>query len=89
ICHFLPKFHLEINPKGYYWGWTKHYFRERSNGKFAHAKKVLIEALNACPLLTIRHFFCHVEQYINVYMLGVTGVAAEYAVKKYKSHRGV
>ncbi|EIW81271.1 hypothetical protein CONPUDRAFT_26680, partial [Coniophora puteana RWD-64-598 SS2] len=89
ICHFLPKFHPEINPKEYYWGWCKRYFRERSNGNFAHAKKLLLEALNSCPLITIRRFFRRVERYMDVYSLGATGMAAEYAVKKYKSHRGV
>ncbi|KAI0029008.1 hypothetical protein K488DRAFT_57317 [Vararia minispora EC-137] len=89
ICHFLPKFHPEINPKEYYWGWTKRYFRERSTGQFKHAQKLLKEALDACPLITIRRFFRRVERYMSVYQLGATGVAAEFAVKKYKSHRGV
>jgi hypothetical protein len=33
-------------------------------------------------------FHCS-ECYINVYSLGATGLAAEYAVKKYKSYWGV
>ncbi|TFY52342.1 hypothetical protein EVG20_g10593 [Dentipellis fragilis] len=88
-CHFLPKFHPEINPIEYYWGWVKRYYRERTNGNFQRAKKLLLESLDACPLITTRRFFRRVERYMSVYSLGATGIAAEYAVKKYKSHRGV
>ncbi|KAJ8462477.1 hypothetical protein ONZ51_g10884 [Trametes cubensis] len=89
VCHFLPKFHPELNPIEYYWGWSKNYFRERSNGNFARAKKLVQEALDACPLLTIRRFFRRAFRYVSVYRLGVTGIAAEFAVRKFKSHRHV
>jgi hypothetical protein len=89
VFHLLPKFHPELNPLEYLWGWSKHYFRECSNGKFDFAKCLVPTSLNACPLVTIRRFFRRSERYISVYSLGATGIAAEYAVKKYKSHRGV
>ncbi|TFY55036.1 hypothetical protein EVG20_g9466 [Dentipellis fragilis] len=89
VCHFLPKFHPEINPIEYYWGWVKRYYRERTNGNFQHAKKLLNESLEACLLITMRCFFRRVQRYMSVYDLGATGIAAEYAVKKYASHRGV
>nr|GAT46270.1 predicted protein [Mycena chlorophos] len=89
ICHFLPKFHPELNAIEYYWGWVKRYFRERTNGNSSHARKLLDEALDACPLPTIRRFFRRARRYLSVYELGATGINAEYAVKKYKSHRGV
>jgi transposase len=89
VFHLLPKFHPELNPLEYLWGWSKRYFRERSNGKLALAKSLVPTSLNTCPLVTIRRFFRRSERYINVYSLGATGLAAEYAVKKYKSHRGV
>lgn len=54
VCHFLPKFHPELNPIEYYWGWSKRYFRERSNGNFAKAQKLVQEALHVCPTITIR-----------------------------------
>ena len=69
--------------------WTKRYFHERSNGNFQKGKVLLQEALDACPLVTIRCFFHRVQRYMSVYELGATGMSAEYAVKKYKSHRGV
>jgi hypothetical protein len=87
--HLLPKFHPELNPLEYLWGWSKRYFRERSNGKFGFGKSLVPISLDVCPLVTIRRFFCHSEHYISVYSLGATGLAAEYAVKKYRSHRGV
>ncbi|KIM85698.1 hypothetical protein PILCRDRAFT_47888, partial [Piloderma croceum F 1598] len=49
ICHFLPKFHPEMNLIEYLWGWAKQYFHERSNGNFRTAQKLWQEALNSCP----------------------------------------
>ncbi|KAF8912422.1 hypothetical protein CPB85DRAFT_1375741 [Mucidula mucida] len=67
VCHFLLKFHPELNPIEYYWGWTKYYFQEPSTGNFAHAQSL----------------------YLQMYKLGATGVLAEFAVKKFKSHCSV
>lgn len=89
VCHFLPKFHPELNAIEYYWAWVKRYFRERTNGTFAHARNLLDEALDACPLPTIRRFFRRASRYLSIYSLGATGVAAEYAARKFKSHRSV
>lgn len=86
-CLFLPKFHPELNPIELVWGWSKRYFRERSTGSFQLASKLVPESLNACPLITIWRFFQRVYRYMSVYRLGTTGVLAEYAVKKYRSHR--
>jgi hypothetical protein len=89
VFHLLPKFHPKLNPLEYLWGWLKHYFQKCSNGRFDIAKCLIPTSLNACPLVTIQCFFRHSEHYINVYLLRATGLAAEYAVKKYKSHWGV
>jgi len=89
VFHLLPKFHPKLNPLEYLWGWSKHYFQERSNGKLGFGKSLVPISLDTCPLVTIRCFFCCLECYISVYSLGATGLAAEYAVKKYKSHQGV
>ncbi|KAG8909932.1 hypothetical protein FRC01_006638 [Tulasnella sp. 417] len=89
VCLFLPKFHPELNPIEMYWGWAKRYFRERSNGDFHTALKLVHEALNACPLITIRKFFQRVYRYMSAYGEGATGLLAEYAVKQYKSHRAI
>lgn len=89
VCHFLPKFHPEMNPIEYLWGWAKQYFRERSNGNFRTAQKLWQDALNSCPLLTICRFFHRVARYMSVYKQGAMGVVAEYVVKKYCLHRAV
>jgi hypothetical protein len=89
VCHFLPKFHPELNPIEYYWGWAKHYFRKRSNGNFAWAKLVVAKALTTCPLVVLRCFFRRADQYLLVYKLRATSVLAEFAMHRYASHCGV
>ncbi len=89
VCHFLPKFHPEMNPIEYFWAWVKRWFRERSNGEWQKAKDLTAEALRLCPLPTIRRFFRRADRYASVYRLGATGVLAEFAVKRFRSHRGV
>ncbi|TFL05730.1 hypothetical protein BDV98DRAFT_232047 [Pterulicium gracile] len=69
-CHFLPKFHPELNP-------------------IETAHRLLDEALAACPLITIRRFFRRSGRYLSVYQQGATGYLAEFAVRKYASHRSV
>jgi hypothetical protein len=88
-CIFLPKFHCELNPIEYYWAWVKRWFRSRCNGNFATSKKLFADALDACPGDVIRRFFRRSNRYASVYQLGATGLLAEYAVKRYKSHRAV
>ena len=88
-CLFLPKFHCELNPIEYYWGWTKYYYRERCTGQWQQAKKLWTEALDACPPHVLHRFFQRADRYASVYRLGATGLLAEYAVKKYKAHRSV
>ena len=39
VCHFLPKFHPEMNPIEYVRAWAKHYFRDCLNGNFKTAQK--------------------------------------------------
>jgi hypothetical protein len=60
-----------------------------TNGNFATAKKVFKEALDTCPVDVIRHFYRRTYWYMSVYRHGATGPLAEFAVKQYKSHRGI
>jgi hypothetical protein len=69
-----------------WWGFSKQYFRERCTGEFGFAKKLVAESLDACSIMMIRRFFRRVDRYMSVYQLGAMGIAAEYAVKQYKSH---
>jgi transposase len=89
VCHFLPKFHPEMNPIEYFWAWVKRWFRERSNGTWQKAKDLVSEGLRLCPLPTIRRFYRRADCYASVYHLGATGPITEFAVKRCRSHRGV
>ncbi|KAJ6540915.1 hypothetical protein B0H10DRAFT_2245141 [Mycena sp. CBHHK59/15] len=53
------------------------------------AKDLVDEGLCLCPLPTIRRFYRRADRYASVYRLGATGPIAEFAVKKFRSHRGL
>ncbi|KAJ6570414.1 hypothetical protein B0H10DRAFT_1646681, partial [Mycena sp. CBHHK59/15] len=86
------KFHPEMNPIEYFWAWTTTgtiWFRECSNGTWQKAKDLVDEGLRFCPLPTICRFYRRAHRYASVYRLGATGPITEFAVKTYRSHRGV
>ncbi|KIO33209.1 hypothetical protein M407DRAFT_65838 [Tulasnella calospora MUT 4182] len=84
LCLFLPKFHCELNPIEIT---TK--FREQCDGTFPRAKILVPECLDSCPLVTIRRFFRRSWRYADAYRNGLTGKMADFAVKKYTSHRRI
>ncbi|KIJ43225.1 hypothetical protein M422DRAFT_253429 [Sphaerobolus stellatus SS14] len=87
-CYFLPKFHCELNPIEMYWGWSKARFRVAADGAFPKAKVLVPEILDSCPTKTIRAFFRKAWRYMDAYhRKGLNAKQAEFAVKKYKSHR--
>ncbi|KIJ35649.1 hypothetical protein M422DRAFT_262048 [Sphaerobolus stellatus SS14] len=86
-CYFLPKFHCELNPIEMYWGWTKVWVHVASDGTFSKAKELVPEVLDSCPVKTIRAFYRKVWCYMNAYRKGLNTKQAEFAVKKYRSHR--
>ena len=47
------------------------------------------EALNSIDVNTIRRFARKSWRYMDLYRNGITGKLAEYAVKKYRSHRRI
>ena len=53
------------------------------------AKNAGFEALDGCPLDTIRRFINVSWRNASAYRQGLTGKAAEWAVKKQRSHRAV
>ncbi|KIJ30893.1 hypothetical protein M422DRAFT_267500 [Sphaerobolus stellatus SS14] len=88
-CFFLPKFHCELNPIEMYWGWTKFRLRAAADGTFPTAKRLVPEILDSCPTRTIRAFFRKTWRYMDAYQKGLNAKQAEYAVKKYRSHRAI
>jgi hypothetical protein len=72
-----------------YWGWCKHRYREIYKKRFNKAKKAVHECLDACPVDVIRWFFNRSWRFMDAYKQGLTEKAAEWAVKKQKSHRRV
>lgn len=52
-------------------------------------KRVARECLDACPVEVIRRFFNRSWRFMDAYHMGLTGKAAEWAVRKQKSHRRV
>ena len=62
-----------------YWSAAKRYAREHCEYNLRSLRNVVAAALNSVPLGTIR--------WMDAYQHGLTGRAAEYAVKNHKAHR--
>ncbi|KAG2342076.1 hypothetical protein BDR05DRAFT_949332 [Suillus weaverae] len=100
-CYFLPKFYCELNPIEMYWGWVKIRLRALADGTFPTARRLVPEILGACPTKVIRAFYRKTWCYMDAYSSppvsqrprscrkGLDAKQAEYAVKKYRSHRKV
>jgi hypothetical protein len=50
---------------------------------------VSLNYLDGCPVTVIRHFINRSWRFMDAYRRGLTGTAAEWAVKKKKQHRSV
>ena len=72
-----------------YWGWCKYRYRESDKKTFQDAKNSTLLYLNACPAEVIRRFINRSWRFMSAYRLGLTGRAAEWAVRKQKQHRSV
>ncbi|CAG8683628.1 7437_t:CDS:2, partial [Acaulospora colombiana] len=64
-------------------------FRRKWTLKSVTSKRLFIEALDGCPPNVIRRVIRRAERHASIYRQGATGPVAEYAAKKYRSHRAV
>lgn len=89
ICDFLPKFHCELAPIENFWGYSKKYTRSNCDYSIVALRKTVPLSLDAVPVSSIRKYFRRATHLMQAYFKGCTYKLAEYAHKKYKSHRRI
>ncbi|CAG8752763.1 5291_t:CDS:2, partial [Cetraspora pellucida] len=89
MCMFYPKFHCELNYIELFWAETKRYSCLHCDYMFKSLQEVVLYALEFVSLTKIHQFARHYECYMSAYKLGLTGKAAVFAVKWYRSHHCV
>lgn len=87
---FVPKCHCELNFIEMFFGGTvKRTLRLKCDYTFATLLKILVPVMEGVPVGFVRKFARKSWRYMDCYTKGATGRLAEYAVRKYKSHRCV
>lgn len=86
---FYPKYHCELNFIEYYWGESKRVLRLKVSYKIAALRLAVPAALDGVSVELIRKYARRSARFMDAYRRGLTGLAAAYAVKKYKGHRRI
>ena len=93
-CHFLPKYHREMNPIERCWAQSKRYTRAYCNYNITGLRQNICPALDSVSQENISNYFRHAKNYMYGYLLGhKAGLELEQLVSKYsktfKSHHCV
>ncbi|GBB92235.1 hypothetical protein RclHR1_01990007 [Rhizophagus clarus] len=72
-----------------YWGAAKRYARQHCNYSWTGLQRVVLLALDSVPISHIRKYARKSARYMDCYRKGLNAKQAEYAVKKFKSHRAI
>ena len=86
---FIPKFHCEFNYIEMWWAEAKRLARIQCDYSFQGLKDRVPQILDSIPLEKIRRFARKCERYMDCYRRGLPPKLAEYACKKYRSHRRI
>jgi hypothetical protein len=86
---FYSKFHCELNYIEIYWEAAKCYAQQHCDYTWKGLQETVSHALDSVPLNHIRKYSQKSANFMECYQKGLTGVQADYVLKKYKSHRSV
>ena len=67
----------------------RRYARNNCDYSFRALEKIVPEALNSVSLEQIRRYARRSWRFMDAYRKGLTGIAALYTVKQYRSHRRI
>ena len=71
------------------WAYLKAYLRRYCTYNFVALKDMLPKAVKEIPISTFRRCAQHSYRFMSAYRLGLEGPLADYALKKYTSHRRI
>ena len=69
-----------------YCGWAKYCYHKVPKNRFAHAKELTVQWLNACPDEVIQCFINQIFHFMSAIPERLKGKAALWAVQEQKSH---
>ncbi len=86
---FYLKFYYKLNYIKSFWIEAKWYSRIYCNYIFKNLKEIILHVLDSISLTKIYQFVYYSVHYISAYELRLSGKAAVFTVKQYKSHHRI